>query len=166
MRRASSERLRFSGQRGFWLRCFLGAGILAILVSTDCGMAYAQLDTPGPMHLWHLHGVVVDGAGRPVAGEAVNLVRNDKVEYATKTDAAGRFEFKKVSGRYWLQMHPRNASIVSREVDVGDEAMMVLKKRAFYVILGPRQCTDDCSQVFVSKGDFDKAVKRDTQHHY
>ena len=118
------------------------------------------------MHLWRLHGAVVNAAGRPVAGEPVNLVRDDKVVYSTTTDSAGKFDCKGVSGHYWLRMKPKDASVVNREVVVGDEALMLLKKNAFYVILGPRQCTDDCSQVFTSRGDFEKAIKRVSAHQY
>ena len=153
-----------TNRRGHWLRCFLTRTIcVAILIAVICGVSHAQLDPQGPTHLWHLHGVVVNGTGKPAAGETVNLVRDEKVLYSTKTDASGRFEFKHVSGHYWLRMHPVASSIVNRPVIVGDEALMYLKKKAFFVILGPGACTDDCSQVFTSKGDFDKAIKRNTQ---
>jgi len=128
-------------------------------------IARAQLDVPGPTHLWHLKGVVVNGSGQPVQDLEVTLVRNDQVLHTTKTDTKGRFAFDHVSGRYWLRMHPKNFSIVSREVIVGDEALMYLRKKAFYVMLGPGACTDDCSQVFTSKGNFDKAIRRNTAHH-
>lgn len=163
MTSSAGERMGISRQRGFWLRCFLGVFLVSVNL---CGPASAQVEGPATLHFWRLHGVVVDAGGKPVAGEAVNLVRDDKVEYSTTTDGSGRFDCKGVSGHYWLRMKPKDASVVNREVVVGDEALMLLKKNVFYVILGPRQCTDDCSQVFTSKGDFEKAIKRVSAHQY
>ena len=138
--------------------------IVAMAAMSICAAAYAQLDVPGPTHLWRLKGMVADGLGKPMENVEVTLVRNERVLHTTRTDARGRFAFDHVSGRYWVRMHPKNFSMVSREVIVGDEALMLLRRKGFYVVLGPGACEDDCSSVFTSKGDFDKAIRKKTQH--
>lgn len=117
------------------------------------------------MHLWRLHGFYMNPAGKPIENVEIILVRDGVVRFKTRTDAAGRFAFDHVSGRYRLQIEKAtNHSLLSREVVVGLETATVLKRNTLYVIAGPGACTDDCSSVFTNKGDFDKAVRRNTGH--
>jgi hypothetical protein len=129
-------------------------------------LAHAQLDIPGPMHLAHLHGVFVNAKGNPIQGAEVTLVRDEKVIYSTRTDKAGKFAFKHVSGRFWLQMRMKGYSRVDREVIVGIEALMYLRPNELYVIAGPGACTDDCSTVFLSRDKFDQAIRRNNGNPY
>ena len=83
---------------------------------------------------------------------------------STKTDASGRFAFDHVYGRYSLHIEPsKEYSQLLREVIVG-EAATLLRSQKLYVIAGPGACHDDCSSVFISKSDFEKAVRRNTEH--
>jgi hypothetical protein len=140
--------------------------LVASLAVAPLVPARAQLDIPGPMHLAHIHGVYVDEKGAPIEGADVTLVRNDKVIYSTRTDRAGKFAIRQVSGRFWLRMNMKGYSEVSRDVIVGVEALMYLRKDTLYVIAGPGACTDDCSSVFLSKDKFNQAIRRNTGHPY
>jgi hypothetical protein len=134
--------------------------LVAALAALGAIAARAQLDLPGPMHLAHLHGVFVNEKGDPIPGAAVTLERDQKVLYSTKTDAAGKFVFKHVSGHYWLHVNANGYSQLNREVIVGLEALTYLRPDTLYVIAGPGACTDDCCTVLKSRDEFDKAIRR------
>ena len=154
-----------SRQRGRWLRCFLGkACFAATLYLAAPGFLCAKVEPAAPLHLWRIHGLFVNPAGRPIENVEVALVRDGNTRYTTKTDASGRFAFDHVYGRYSLHIEKsKDYSQLSREVIVG-EAATVLRGNTLYVIAGPGACTDDCSSVFTSKSDFEKAVRRNTEH--
>ena len=135
---------------------------LALLVR--CVLIGAQIEAPGPFHLSHLEGVVVNQRGVPVEHADVTLVQDEKIDYSTRTDAKGHFQFKNVTGRYLLRMHVPGYSIVSREVIIGFEIVTALEGHKLYVILGPGACSDDCSSVFTSKNEFNQALRRMTGH--
>lgn len=117
------------------------------------------------MHLWRLRGFYMDAKGKPIENVEVTLLRDGTVRYRTRTDAAGRFAFEHVAGRYRMQIEKTSDhSLLSREVIVGLETATILKRKTLYVIAGPGACTDDCSSVYTSKDDFDKAVRRNTGH--
>jgi hypothetical protein len=165
MRFGVSEKVGFSRQRGFWLRCFLGQFLTGLIVCfAASAVSGAQLEIPGPFHLSHLAGAVVSQSGTPIEHAEINLVQDDKTVYSTRTDAKGRFQFKGVTGRYVLRMHVPGYSIVSREVIVGFEIVTALEGNKLYVILGPGACSDDCSSVFTSKREFNQALRRMAAH--
>lgn len=139
--------------------------LLAIIVSVMAvaAAAPAQVAAPAQYHLAHLRGVFVDTKGNPIPGAAVTLNQGDKVVYSTKTDRAGRFEVKHVSGSYLLHVNMKGYSPVGREVVVG-EALTYLHGDTLYVIAGPGACSDDCSSVFTSKAKFNQALRRNTGH--
>lgn len=140
--------------------------MIAAAALSICAIAHAQPEGPPPFHVAHLRGVVVNETGKPVVGTEVTLVRNEKVLYTTKTDKAGKFNFDHISGAYWLRMKPAGYSTVNREVIVGVEALMYLRKTAMYVILGPGACTDDCATVLTDRSKFDQTIRRNTGHSY
>jgi hypothetical protein len=157
---ASSGRLSFPEQRGYWLRCFLGRVLAVIAVFVGlCAVTHAQLEMPKPFRLSHLAGVVVDPNGKPTNNTQITLLRDDKIVRTTQTDSAGRFAIKNVTGHYVIRMKTPNYSIVSREIFVQLELVTQIAGNRLYVILGPGQCSDDCSTVFTSKNDFDKALR-------
>ena len=149
-------------RRGFWLRCFLGAIVLVLLAG---GAAQAQPDAVKSIHLVHLRGVVVNPKGQAVANAEVSLLRDDRVTYSTRTDGAGRFAFEHVEGHYVFRVKAAEYSIAVRNLVVEFE-ISALKRKQLYVILGPGACSDDCSSVFTSKGEFDKVIRRNTHHSY
>jgi len=150
-----------SRQRGRWLRCFLGRALFLTVVSLGAsGLLWAKVASQSPLHLWRLHGFFMNPAGKPIENVEVTLQRDGAVVYSTKTDASGRFAFDHVYGRYSLHIERSDGySQLSREVIVGEAATM-LRSNTLYVIAGPGACTDDCSSVFTSKSDFEKAVRR------
>ncbi len=154
-------------QRGFWLRCFLGRACFAAAISSGiAGLAWAKVEPPGPLHVWSLRGFYMTPAGKPIGNAEITLVRDGTVLSRTQTDASGRFAFDHVRGRYTLHIDKSsNYSQVSREVIIGLETATLLRKNILYIVAGPGACTDDCSSVYTSKYDFEKAVSRNTEHH-
>jgi len=160
------ERIGISKQRGFWLRCFLSPALLAIsFVLLGSSVAWAKVAPAGPLHLWRLHGFFMDRAGKPIENVEVTLVRDGVIHYKTTTSTAGEFAFEHVNGHYRLHIDKSDHfSELSREVIVGLETAMMLRSNTLYVIAGPTACTDDCSSVFTSKGDFEKTIRRNKTH--
>jgi hypothetical protein len=153
-------------QRGFWLRCFLERTALAVMLSMSTFIAaHGQISAPAPYRISHLRGVYVDDKGNPVADAAVTLDRDDKVLYSTKTDAAGRFEIKRASGRYWLHINKIGYSQINRDVIIGVDAAAYLHSATLYIIAGPGACSDDCSAVFTSKAKFEQAIRKNNGHY-
>jgi hypothetical protein len=136
--------------------------VFAVLAST---VAWAKVEPPGPLHLWHVHGFFMDRAGKPIENVEVALIRDGTILHKTKTDASGKFAFDHVSGHYRLHIDKSNHfSELSREVIVGLETAMMLRSNTLYVIAGPVACSDDCSSVFTSKSDYEKSIRRNTGH--
>ena len=126
--------------------------------------AHAQVDIPGPYHVSHLEGLVVNPDGQPVADAAINLTQDGKVIYTTRTDAKGHYDFKHVSGQFIFRMKVPHYSIVARPVLVRFELATAVRGNALYIILGPGACSDDCSSVFTSKKEFERRIRRNNRH--
>ena len=150
-----------SKQRGFWLRCFLGAslGTASLMILTTGAPVRAQISVNPPYHMARLRGVFVDAKGNPIAGAAVTLDQNDQAKYSASTDGTGRFDIKHISGRFWLHLHAKGYAPVGRQVVIGLEAEPYLHGSTLYIIAGPGGCSDDCSTVFTSKGKFERAIR-------
>ena len=138
--------------------------IIILAWAAPYACAGAQLEIPGPFHLSHLQGVVVNQNGTPVEHAEVTLAQNEKIVYSTRTDARGRFQFKNVTGSYSLRMHVPGYSIVSRDVIIDFELVTALERNKLYVILGPGACKNDCSSVFTSKREFNQTLRRLNRH--
>ena len=137
---------------------------MALCLATT-SLAWAKVEPQGALHLWRLHGLYMDAKGIPIENVQLTLERDGPVLYTAKTDASGRFAFDHVRGRYMLHIEKSsNHSQLSRQVIVGLETAMMLRGNTLYIIAGPGACTDDCSSVFTSKGDFDRAVRRNKGH--
>jgi len=147
-------------QRGFWLRCFLGAACWTLACLGGAGLLNAQVDIPGPERLTHVQGLVVNDTGHAMADLPVTLVRDDKVAYQTRTDASGRFRFDHVTGQYTFKVARSQFAPASREIVVTDEVVTALERKKLYVILGPAQCEDACSWVLTSKREFDRELRK------
>jgi len=153
-------KIGISRQRGFWLRCFLGAASWIFFCTTGANLLNGQVDIPGPERLTHVEGVVVNPAGHPAPNMSVSLVRDDKVAYQTKTDISGKFRFEHVTGQYTFKIARSQFAPASREIVVTDEVVTALERKKLYVILGPGQCEDACSWVLTSKRDFDRELHK------
>ena len=152
-------------QRGFWLRCFLSMAFwVAVVQGGFCGYLHAQVDTQTPLHLTHVDGYVVNSKGKPVVNTEVTLVRDEKVAFKTRTDGAGGFHFDHVAGRFWFRVARSDYAPAVREVYVGSEIVTYLKRRKIYVIVGPGACTDECSSVYTTKHEFDRAIRKKNKH--
>ena len=149
-------------QRGFWLRCFLGAAILFALSALSCS---AQLDIPKAERLTHVEGIVVDPVGHPAASLSIKLVRDEKTVAETRSDAAGEFEFEHVpSGQYIFRIDRSQFAPAARDIVVTDEIVTHLERKKLYVILGPGACQDECSAVLTNKRDFDRTIRKNNRH--
>jgi flagella basal body P-ring formation protein FlgA len=149
------------------LRCFLGTMFLALaaylLLSSQ---VYAQVADDGALHVARFQGIVVNSHGTPVAGAKVTLARGEKVKHETTTDSSGRFHFDHVSGDYMLHVDRTEYAGATREVIVDEILPILMLRNSIYVIVGPGACSDDCSSFYASKGEFDRAIKRNNGHNY
>jgi hypothetical protein len=151
-------------QRGFWLRCFLGAAIwCALIVTAPLGLS-APIDIPGPEHLTHVDGLVVNTAGHAVADVEVTLVKDDKVAFQTRTDKSGEFRFEHVSGRYTFRVARSEYAPAAREIVVTDEIVTRVERKKLYVIVGPGACMDECSAVLTDKREFERDLREKQKH--
>lgn len=153
-----------TGQRGFWLRCFLDGAIWTALIMAAPFAFSSQVDIPGPEHLTHVDGLVVNTAGHAVADLEVTLVRDDKVAFQTRTDKSGEFRFEHVSGRYMFRVARSEYAPAVREIVVTDEIVTRLERKKLYVILGPGACMDECSAVVTSKREFEHDIREKQKH--
>jgi uncharacterized protein (DUF2249 family) len=157
----ASKHFGIQKQRGFWLRCFLSAVILSLVV----GHALAQLDLPKPERLTHVEGVVVSPEGHPVSGVSVTLLRDEKLAAETRTDQDGQFEFEHLkSGPYVFRVARSKYAPAARDIVVTDEIVTHLERKKLFVILGPGACQDECSAVLTSKRDFDRTIRKNNRH--
>ncbi len=124
-----------------------------------------QSRIPAPIHLWRLHGLLVNPEGKPLTNVPVTLSRDNKIVDKTTTDSDGRFAFDHIYGHFQLHIDRTHYSPLDREVIVGIETAE-LSRKMLYVIAGPGACTDDCSSVFTNKNEFQKTIQRNTQHRY
>jgi hypothetical protein len=165
MRPAVSGKAGIQRQRGFWLRCFLSASWQAALLSMGSGSSLdAQIDVPGPLHLTHVGGYVVNSLGKPVVNTEITLVRDETVAYRTRSDSAGAFHFDHVSGKFTFRVARTEYAPAAREINVRAEIVTYLQRKKLYVIVGPGACMDECSSVLTSKSEFDRAIKKNSRH--
>jgi hypothetical protein len=126
---------------------------------------WSQPESQGPIHIWRLHGVLVNPEGKPLNNIAVTLSRNGAIANKTNTDSSGQFAFDHIYGHFRLHIAKSAYSQLDREVVVGIETVDLARK-TLYVIAGPGACADDCSTVFTSKKQFDQTLRQREQHHY
>jgi hypothetical protein len=159
----AGERIGISKQRGFWLRCFLGAAFLCVTV---CGVLQAQVEVDKTEHIAKAEGLVVNSEGKPVTHVEVVLAQDGKPVYTTRTDDRGAFGFDHASGRYTFRV-ARTAEYAPavRDVVVNFEIASSVERKKLYVIVGPGACEDACSSVFTSKSEFKKAIKKKKNRH-
>ena len=157
----ASRQFGISKQRGFWLRCFLSAAIVLLIVDR----ASAQLDLPKPERLTHVEGLVVSPEGHPMPNVIVSLLRDEKISAETHTDFEVQFEFEKLkTGPYALQKTQTQYAPAARDIVVTDEIVTHLERKKLYVVLGPGACQDECSAVLTSKRDFDRTIRKNSRH--
>jgi hypothetical protein len=146
-------------RRSFWLRCFLGGVISIFLCTAGSTSASAKIEIPGPEHLIHVEGYIVNTSGHPVVNAEVTLVRDEKVMFRTQTDKSGRFRFGHVSGQYLFRVERSEYAPAARQVLVGNELVTRLERKKLYVIVGPGACLDACSSVLTNKREFNQAIR-------
>jgi hypothetical protein len=137
--------------------------LLTVLLTIASGLM-AQLERSAPLELVRVDGVVVNSAGKPVSDAAVTLEREGKVLFSGKTDAAGRFEFKKAYGHLLLRVGRTEYAPFARELVVGDDVVIRVEHRKLYIIVGPGACEDECSQAVTSKREFEEILKQKNRH--
>ena len=153
------EGMNLKAQRIYTLGIAVAAGFMLAFTFSFISPANAQITVLKPLHLSQVHGVVTDRTGKPVADAEVVLVRNESVALKTKTDALGRFALNQASGRYWLRVSGARYSPAAREVIIGSDLVTVFHRPELYVMLESGTCSDDCSLIYTSKKNFDRAVR-------
>jgi hypothetical protein len=157
---AASERIGFSRQRGFWLRCFLGRALAVLfLLSAGSGVLNAQVEVDKPEHIAKAEGLVVNSQGKPVVHAEVTLNQDGKPVYTTRTDDHGAFRFDHADGRFTFRVERTEFAPAAKEVVLDFQIATSLERKKLYVIVGPGACADACSSVFTSKSEFKKAIK-------
>ena len=151
-------------QRGFWLRCFLSGAIWTAVNFSPPVALSAPIDIPGPEHLTHVEGLVVNSLGHPVVDVGITLVRDGKVAYETKTSSSGEFSFDHVSGHYTFRVARSDYAPAVREIVVTDEIVTRVERKKLYVIVGPGACMDECSAVLTSKREFERDIREKQKH--
>lgn len=161
MTRAAKAIAGISGQRGIWLRCFLGRMLaLALVYVAFGGVSYAQPDKDGPIRLMHVEGFVVNSHGTPVVNAEVTLSRDDKVRLSTRTDQSGAFHFDHAEGNYMFGVARTENAPAAHPIVVRAELATIVDRKKLYVVLGPGACEDACSSVYTSKQEFDHAIRK------
>jgi hypothetical protein len=125
-----------------------------------------QQESDQTVHVLRARGFVTDTYGKPVAQAQVTLSRNDKIISETTTGAAGEFRFDHVDGQYTVRIKDAGNSPATRQIVVGEAAMLLLHQNTLYVILGPGACAEECSSVFTSKREFDRAISKKNSHNH
>jgi hypothetical protein len=160
---AASERIGISGQRSFWLRCFLGVAMVALLTGSA---AQGQISILKPLHIQSVRGYVTDESGKAVSNATVQLLRDGKVVLGARADDEGWFQIDKASGPYLLSASV-GVSEVGREIVVETDPLTMLGHKTLYVMIRTSGSCSDCSiQVFTSKKQFFETVWQNTGHHY
>jgi len=167
MKPAKHNIFGISKQRGIWLRCFLDAGFLPfILFALALQAMNAQITVLKPLHLSHLYGYVLSETGKPLAGVKVALASGKQPSQAGNTDANGFFDFPDARGEYLFHVKLPGAALVDRLIIVGAGSHARLHRGPIYVMIKPGGACSDCtSPIFLSKGDFDRAVQENTGNH-
>jgi hypothetical protein len=140
-----------------------GAIWSALILTAPAGFS-SPIDIPGPEHLTHVDGLVVNTAGHAVADLEVTLVKDEKVAFQTRTDKSGEFRFEHVSGRYMFRVARSEYAPAAREIVVTDEIVTRVERKKLYVILGPGACMDECSAVVTSKREFERDIREKQKH--
>lgn len=125
-----------------------------------------QQESDQTIHVLRAHGFIADTYGKPVPQAQVTLSRNDRVIAETATNAAGEFRIDHVDGQYTLRVKAAGNSPATRQIVLGEAAMLLLHQNTLYVILGPGACAEECSSVFTSKREFDRAISKKNGHNH
>jgi hypothetical protein len=149
-----------------WVRVIAkrGGPGLVLICSAICSSLYAQIDVAKPIQLTRVSGYVVNSFGKPVINAEVTLVRDETVAFRTRTDGRGAFRFDHVRGRYWFRVGRTEYAPAAQEVKVADVLVTYLERKKLYVIVGPGACMDECSSVFTSRHEFDRAIQKKNRH--
>ena len=156
-------------QRGFWLRCFLSATIWIFVATwTTCAVPVKAQIEVRTVHLPRVHGSVTDTTGKPIVHAKVDLVNatNQATIRETDTDLSGRFTLDCDHGSYWIRIKATGFAPAGEHVIVTSNLSTIFHTSWLYVMLGPGSCMDECSPIYTSKKQFDKAVLWNTGHYY
>jgi hypothetical protein len=125
---------------------------------------HSQVAIDKPEHLAKAEGLVVNSQGKPVAHAEVVLAQDGKTIYTTRTDDRGAFRFDHASGQYTFRVERTEYAPAAKEVIVDFQIASQVQRKKLYVIVGPGACADECSSIFTSKHDFQKAIKSKNSH--
>ncbi len=166
MKLATHEIFGIAKRRGFWLRCFLGFGLISVCTFPFAAQpAQPQFKYSKPLHLAHAYGYVLDEAGKPLAGIQVALVSGGPPSLASNTDDKGYFAFPEAKGEYLLHVKIAGFVFMDRMITVGVGQRDTLYRGPVYVMMKSNECKDCNSEVFTSKDQFDRAVREIAGNH-
>jgi len=141
MRVAIHERLGSFRQRGFWLRCFLGAArtrsaLTLFLIAAPA--AFGQYDCFGytTLPVSRVQGQVFDPYARPIPGVDVHLMQDRKEVALTRADDQGRFSLKISDGNYELRAEAPGFEMAYARLSVGKDLVHTFRPSTLWLILG------------------------------
>ncbi len=154
---AMQEWIGISNQRGFWLRCFLGSAIAAVIANTSF-VASAQVDCvyPGRVAVSRVQGQVFDPFGAVVPGVVITLVNAQGLTLKTTTDAQGRFHVAASPGKYFFKAVFPMFQTSQTELSVGEDLVGPVHSNNLYVIMG--LSGSYCAWVTTSPEEFQQII--------
>jgi hypothetical protein len=163
---AARQTFGISKQRGFWLRCFLGVGLIAVCTfALAVQSAQSQFKYMKPLHLAHAYGYVLDESGKPLVGIQVAPASGGPPSLAMNTDGKGYFDFPEAKGEYLLHVKIPGFVSMDRRVILGAGPRGPLYRGPVYVMMKSNKCKECTSEVFTSKEQFDRAVRENAVIH-
>src|SRR5450631_730853 len=158
MRNCSYRRTIFATTAGLWLRCFLSAGSIVVIVFVFAvENAFGQIVILKPLHLSRVYGYVLCETGNPLMGVQVALASGAQPSEAVVTDAKGYFDFSDARGEYLLHVRMPGTASANRQVIVGADVRA--HRGPLYILIKPGACEDCVSPIFTNRKQFDRAVR-------
>ena len=146
-------------QRGSWLRCFLRAALLLLLVAGFCSVTAAFAETcptPPEFAVKKLQGEVHGPSGISLPQILVRLSREGIFAAQTTTDTKGKFEFKIEPGRYDIELIFMATKSMDLKVRIGQgHGFHSARLRILLGLSGTK-----CGFATTSRKEFKQSIKR------
>ena len=148
-------------QRGFWLRCFLGAAL--VVSTTAASPAQCVYRT---ISVSRVLGAVFDSYGQPIPNVEVSLKQEENIVARSTTDDKGQFAISGSPGTFWLLAKAIEFAPGYARLGVGKDLIGTFRPTHLWIILHVgSKLTDDCGAfVTTSRRQFERAItKHDTR---
>ena len=160
MKRAAKAIAGISGQRGIWLRCFLGR--MSLLLALQClsaSQVFCQSDCIGYKNLVvsKIEGRVFDPSGVPIPNALVTVTRNADMGVSDTTDANGSFSMPSTSGEYKVHAALAGFESAFAIIEVRHGLTSIFHRKSLWLILGVGGA-EPCPTSTTSRAEFLKII--------